>query len=90
MARKFHKVGNVQMKKDRSGTTIALGNYNKNPAYQTTVEMIVRDAQGNVLAKQVGGFLQVSDPRKRPGITEEQVEKIPEWIKYEINLVSEE
>jgi hypothetical protein len=95
MAIKKFKVGNVQLKKDRSGVTVALGNYSKDPKYATTVEMIVRDGSGNVLAKTTGGFLQVVDPRKqlnKDGTekSEEQLAKIPEWIKNELFIIVEE
>lgn len=86
MIKKF-KVGAVQKKKDGSGVTVKLGNFNKNTKYATTTEVIVRDAQGNVLARSTDAFLQVVDPRKREGITEEQAAKIPDFIRNELFLV---
>lgn len=84
---KKYKVGNVQLKKDRSGTTVALGNVSKNSKYATNIEIIVRDGEGNELARSTNGFLKVENPRTRPGITEEQAAKIPDWIKNELYLV---
>ncbi len=86
MIKRF-KVGTVQLKKDRSGTTVQLGNQSRNEKYATTVEVIVRDGQGKELARSTGGYLKVENPRTRPGITEEQAAKIPEWIKSELFLV---
>jgi hypothetical protein len=87
MIKKF-KVGTVQSKKDRSGVTIAVGNANaKNEKYRTSVEITVKDANGNVLAQVENGYLVVQDPRKRDGITEEQLAKIPDWIKSEVFVV---
>lgn len=90
MAKKFIKVGTVQAKKSGDGVTVSLGSNSKNPKYATTTEIVVRDGQGNVLGKAQGGYLMVQDPRQRPGITEDQASKIPDWIKYELVLVTEE
>jgi hypothetical protein len=87
MVKKF-KVGTVQSKKDKSGVTVAVGNPNaQNEKYRTTVEITVKDGNGNILAKAENGYLQVVDPRKREGITEEQLAKIPAWVKNELYLV---
>lgn len=52
-----------------------------------TIEITVKDASGNVLSHVVNPKnLQVQNPRKRPGITPEQVEKVPEWLMAEISL----
>lgn len=81
MAIKSFKIGSVNKKKDGNGTSIKLGSPNKNPKYATTVEIIVRDSQGNVLArKKDGDYLTVRDPREREGITEEQAAKIPDFV----------
>lgn len=87
MVKKF-KIGTVQTKKDKSGVTVAVGNPTaKNEKFRTTVEITVKDANGNVLAKAENGFLQVVDPRKNPNATEEQLAKIPAWVKNELYLV---
>lgn len=92
MIKRF-KVGNVQLKMDKSGVTVALGNPKaKNEQYRTTVEVIVKDNKGNVLAKTENGFLQVVDPRKATNkdgtpLSEDQLERIPAWVKNELYLV---
>lgn len=84
---KKFKVGVVQTKKSGDGVTIKLGNWSKNPKYATTTEIIVRDSEGNVLARTTEGYLQVVNPRQREGITEEQLSKIPEYIKSELFVI---
>lgn len=88
MIKRF-KVGTVQSKKDKTGVTIAVGNSKaKNPKYITNVEITVKDHEGNILAKAENGYLVVQDPRKRDGITEEQLANIPDWVKSEVFLVT--
>lgn len=41
------------------------------------------------VALKKGQILQVQDPRQRPGITEEQLAKIPDFVKAEIYLVED-
>lgn len=90
MAKKFTKVGSVQRKKDNSGSSVKLGVYNKNPQFAQTVDIRVRDAQGNVVAGGTDVYLILQDPRNRPGITEEQRERIPSFIEQDLVLVTEE
>lgn len=64
--RKFNKIGAIWEKKDHSGLFIKLGTQNKNkPEYDISVEVVVRDANGEVIHKQTDGFLTVVDPRKQ-------------------------
>jgi len=90
---KKYKVGTVRTKVDGKGVTVAVGNSkNKNEAYRTNVEIIVKDAKGKMLAKTENGFLVVEDPRKRTNkdgspLTDEQLAKIPSWVKSELYLV---
>lgn len=86
MIKKF-KVGVVQSKKSGDGVTVKLGNYSKNEKYATTTEVIVRDNQGNVLAHAKDGYLQVVNPRERDGITEEQRNRIPDYIRNELYVI---
>lgn len=86
-AKKF-KVGNVQTKKDGVGTTIRLGSYSKNLKYATSVQLIVRDGAGNIVADVKDGYLQVIDPRTREGITEEQAAKIPDFVLKELYVTT--
>ena len=87
MSIKSFKVATVQMKKDGSGTTVKLGNYSKNEKYKTTTQIIVRDSSGNVLADVTDSYLVVKDPRTRENITEEQVGRIPSYIKNELFVI---
>ena len=87
MSIKSFKVATVQMKKDGSGTTVKLGNYSKNEKYKTTTQIIVRDSSGNVLADVTDSYLVVKDPRTRENITEEQVGRIPDYIKNELFVI---
>lgn len=86
---KFTKVGTVQLKKDKSGESLKLGVYNKNPKYAVNVDIRVRDSQGNTIAQGTDCYLMLQDPRERPGITEDQMAKIPEFILKELVLVTE-
>jgi|GEM_PF-4393848 hypothetical protein len=63
---KLNKIGAVWRKKDDSGFYIRLGNESKTkPEYNLSVEVIVRNAQGEVVAKQTDGFLTLLDPREQ-------------------------
>lgn len=95
MVKKF-KVGVVQSKKDGKGVTVLLGSKSKDPKYTTVIELVVKDASGKVLAKtstkDENVYLQVVDPRTRKNkdgtpLSEEQLSKIPAFIKHELNLV---
>lgn len=47
--------------------SIGLGNKNANkPDFNQSVEIIVRDKLGKIVAQQTDGFLDVIDPRKEP------------------------
>lgn len=50
------------------------------------VELVVKDINGKVLATVLNPNLNVSDPRKRPGATEEQIALVPAWVKAEVSL----
>lgn len=91
MVKKF-KAGTVNMKKDKSGRTIKLGSYAKNPQYATTTQIIIRNSQGQVLADLTDPFLQIVDPRtvrNHDGTekTEEQAARIPEHILNELYVI---
>lgn len=82
----FHKIGTVNAKKDGSGFYIGMGNP-KGKKYAYSVELIIKDATGKVVHKVENPFVNIQDPRKRPGITEEQASKIPEFIKNELFVI---
>jgi hypothetical protein len=50
------------------------------------IELVVKDLEGKVLTTVTNPTLNVSDPRKRGGLTEEQLGNIPTWVKAEISL----
>lgn len=94
--------GKVMTKKNKEGkinTFIALGQRNpKAPQYDLSVEIVVRGPNGDVLARQTDGFLEVVNPRTKHTellalnlITEEQAakmaeraSKIPDAIRHEL------
>lgn len=85
---KWTKIGTVMTKKGKSGKYVVLGDENnKNEQYRTTVEIRVKDASGKVVAQTKNGYLQITDPRNRKGITEEQAEKIPSFVEAELFFV---
>lgn len=85
---KFTKVGSILSKNGKPGSFVVLGDENnKNEQYRTTVEIRVKDSSGKVLAQTKNGFLTLLDPRNRPGISEEQSEKIPARLQAELFIV---
>lgn len=85
---KWHKVGAVIKKKNGKGVCVITGNANaKDPKYQFNVEVTIKNAEGKKLASFTNGLLTVSDPRKRPGITEADLAKIPASLVSELFFV---
>ena len=88
---KWHKIGAVVKKKNGKGVCIITGNANaKDPKYQFNVQLTITDAQGNKVASVKNGLLTVSDPRKRPGIKDEDLAKIPASLVSELFFVENE
>lgn len=58
---------------------------NTNPDYNRSIEVIVRDSNGNVLHKQENGIIFLNDPRLIPG---KDPDKVPDFIRYELNVSS--
>jgi len=85
MAR-FVRVGKVLKKKDGSGNFIKLGDPDAKK-YAFTVELVVKDAKGEVVAKVENPFVNIKDPRENPNLTDEQKAKIPEFILKELTVV---
>lgn len=93
-------VGNVITVTNPDGSvrhSLALGRKgNKDPKYDYSVELVVRDFEGNVVATQTDGFVNLVDPRAQPdnllkaGLISEdiyadmkaRVAKIPEKIAF--------
>lgn len=67
------KIGEILKKKDGSGTYIKL-DLRKGKEKLSSITLTN------------GSFLTVLDPRKRAGITEEQLEKIPDFVRAELFL----
>jgi len=77
---RYVKLGTVLKNKDGEGQYIALGNAKaKEDKYRFSVEVIVRDAAGKVLAQQTDGFISVFDPRRSR-------ENVPDHVLAELSL----
>jgi hypothetical protein len=96
---KYIDIGTLQVK---NGTFLALGRKNK-PGYEKydlSVEIIVKDNTGKVVAHQKDGFINLVDPRKQADellakniITEDaaaqmkvRAEKLPSSVKYNLQI----
>ena len=80
--RKLTRIGQVWESKDSTKENpkyfLKLGNNgNKDPKYDLTVEVTVKNAAGEVVAKTTDGFLTLSDPRKSPFANEAALAKVP-------------
>lgn len=99
---KYVQIGNlvVQEKDGERSGSIALGNKSANPDYNYSVELIVRDGKGKVIAQQKDGWINLEDPRTKPDkllkmnlISEEvankmkgQAQKIPKSITHQLTV----
>ena|SRR5271166_2198602 len=97
MAKKMHKIGQLWTKKDDdSKFYIQLGNKNKNSDYDLTVEIIVKDSKGTVVAQRSteggdGLFLSLNDPRTNAALNEKAkagLDKVPN-LKFDVLLGSD-
>lgn len=106
MANKKVKFATIMRKKQENGSYsnfIVLGNKSKDSSkskYDVSVEIIVRDNTGTVIAHQQDGFISVEDPRTRPdellnnkAIDEAQYNKmleavgrIPDTVRAELTI----
>lgn len=88
-ARRYVKIGTVM--ENEKGSYVILGD-NRNPKeeYNYSVELRVLDSEGKVVHEMTNGFLSVFDPRNRPGISDEQRERIPAKLLYELVAVKPE
>jgi hypothetical protein len=74
--------------KGEYGPFIALGrNDSGDEKYHYDVEITVKDKAGNVLVKQVNGFIGMYNPRKSDFLTEEQKAKLPENLQFELSII---
>lgn len=84
MNKEWHKIGTI--KNGKTGNKyLALGSP-KSKYKPVNVELVVKDLDGKVLATVVNPNLNCSDPRKRPGITEQQLGLIPDYVVAEVTL----
>jgi hypothetical protein len=84
MADKWIKLGSI--KKGKTGNQyMALGSP-KSTYEPVNVTVTVKDLSGKVLAEVVNPALSIQNPRKRPGITEDQLNKIPEYLLADVSL----
>lgn len=81
--------------------SVALGNVkNKDPKYNLSVTLIVKDSTGKVVHQQENGYINLVDPRLQPDellaaglITEDQaltkkqqLLKLPDMVKYNLEI----
>jgi hypothetical protein len=97
MAAKMHKIGQLWTKKDDDNKFyIKLGDKNKNSDFDLTVEIIVKNSKGEIVAQRStegedGLFLALNDPRTKPNITPSALaglEKVPN-LKFDVLLGSD-
>ena len=85
--KKYTKIGAV-LKGQKDNTFIVLGNTKARSAkYNYDVEVLVTNGEGTVLTEKKNGIISVFDPRKRPGITSEEAEKIPDSVLFELFII---
>lgn len=78
---KYTRVGQVLKGKD-GGSYITLGNdRNKDPKYNYSVELTVRNSAGEVVAKQTDGYLSVFDPRDG-----QNADNVPDFVLFDISM----
>jgi hypothetical protein len=80
------KIGGVWSKnKDANSFSIKLGqDQNTDPKYNLTVELVVKNSAGEVVAHQTDGWLTLKDPRVSTFLTDEQKEKIPNTLQFDV------
>lgn len=83
---KMSKIGGVWSKnKDPNSFSIKLGTSgNKDPKYDMSVEIVVKNGAGEVIAKQTDGWLTLKDPRASTFLSDEQKEKIPVTLQFDV------
>lgn len=88
---KWVKLGAIKASKKKdeagkpTGSYIQLGTP-KSKFEPVNVRVIVTDLKGNVVKDVTNPNINVQNPRKRPGITDEQKSKIPDYLLAELSL----
>lgn len=87
--------------KEYTSVYLGLGTMgNKDPKYNTSVELVVKDNNGNVIHTQKNGFISLTDPRTQPdellaaGVIKQEtydkmkegLTRLPEKIKYSLEV----
>jgi hypothetical protein len=86
---KFHRVGKILRKKDKSGSYIQLGDVN-NRKSPYRVKLKVEDANGNEIVVCENPFIMIQDPRDNPNLSDENKAKIPEFILADLTFVEQD
>lgn len=76
------KVGQIwTQKNDDNKVYLRLGQEGgKKPEYNFTVELTVKDAEGNVVARQTNGTLSLINPRQSPNANQDALSKVPNLV----------
>lgn len=89
MAKKYHRIGKIMKKKDKTGEYIKLGDPT-NKKFPFSVAIRITDAKGEKVyqGKDVAVFIQ--DPRDNPNLDDEKKAKIPDFIVADLVLVEDD
>lgn len=80
---KFQKVG-VVLRGDKGPFLVMGDSKAKSKNYQFEVELTVRDGNGKEVLRVKNPLLNMFDPRKRPGIKEEDAARLSDKLRYEV------
>jgi|ERR1035437_1609282 hypothetical protein len=87
------KIGGVWLKNenkkkkatDPDSFSIKLGqDQNTDPKYNLSVELVVKNSAGEVVAHQTDGWVTLKDPRFSDFLTDEQKAKIPKTLQFDV------
>ena len=96
------KIGKLLVTEGKYGkqVSIGLGKKGKDPKYNLSVEVIVRDGAGKIVAQQTDGYINLVDPRTLPAELlkaskispemaakmTENASKLSDKVKYELEI----
>lgn len=83
---KYHRLGKVLKRKDGKGRFISLGDPN-NRKYPFSVDIRIRNNKEEVIFQGTDVIVNIQDPRDNPNLTEEQKERIPDFILEELTII---
>ena len=88
---KWTKLGTIKASKKRDSAGKPTGSYiqlglPKDKYNPVNVKLVVTDLKGTVLKEVTNPNIHVQDPRNRPGITDDQKKRIPEYLLRELSL----